>query len=408
MRGIAMQQFRLSIIISSFIILFMVCNAFGGSYYQINGLGKINYITQADILGRGGTSIAIIDRNTINSVNPAGLIFLDLTRISADFYHENNEIKTTTNNGISNYSNLNGVKLSVPLAVNKFVISLGIKPLTRSDFKVESSGELSTGNKYFKQIINKGGVNQFSLGIASGFKNKVFTGLFFNYNFGRVEENWKVDFVSDLFYDTSDKIISTLWGGNITGGVLVKIRPDFYLGGVFSTTTKLTVNNNIEYTTGISSITSKLKMKIPYSWGIGASYILKKKAVLSCDFFNQPWSKLSIDDVTLNGYNNSYRISSGIELIPSTKFNAKFYKKVIYRAGFNYSKLSYQDINGNDVSEYLGTLGLGLPFYEGFGRIDIAFGYGKRGNLDKNNVEENLLQLMISISGGEKWFLRTK
>lgn len=386
----------------------MFKNTFSGSFYKMQGLGRMAHITQADIMGRGGTAIAIADKFMINSVNPAGLIFIDITRISSDFYHETNNLKTLTVNGLSNYSNLYGVKLSIPLAINRFVISLGIKPLTYSNLKAESDGELSTGSKYLKQIINKGGLNQFTLGMATGFKNRIFTGLFFHYNFGRLEENWKVDFVSDRYRDTSDKIISTYWGGSVTGGLIFRIRSNIFIGAIYSHNINLSANNYIDYTFGKSSKTNHLKMKIPYSWGIGGSYIINKKLRFSFDYFNQPWSRLTIDNNTINGSHDSYFIAGGLELLPIKKLTAGYFKKINYRAGFNYNKLNYQDSNGNELLEYMGTIGFGFPFYGIFGRFDIALGYGKRGDLNKNTVEETVFKLMISVSGGEKWFLRRR
>jgi len=390
------------------VILLLSNDIFGGSNYQIGELGKINYFSQADIMGRGGTSIAIFDRTAINTVNPAGLIFVNLTRISGDFYHEKIDYKTSSVNGVVNYSNLHGVRLLVPIAVKKFVISLGIRPYSRRDFIKEGSGELSTGNEYVRQIVNKGGLNQVSFGMASGYKDKVFAGLFLNYNFGKLEENWKVDYVSDYYYDTFDNVVSTLWGSSITAGLMVKIKPNFYVGGVFSPKAKLYFNKKIEYTFGGEEDIEKENMKLPYSWGLGASYILKDKIRFSCDYFSQPWSKFEIDNTKLNKYNNSHNISSGVEFRLSEKTFDSYYKRISYRAGFHYSKQCYKDDNGYDVSEYLGTFGVGLPFYSGVGRLDIALGFGKRGNLNDNTVEESLFQLMISISGGEKWFHRRK
>ena len=393
----------------TFVVILLLSNdIFGGSNYQIRELGKVNYFSQADVMGRGGTSIAMFDRTAINTINPAGLIFVNLTRISGDFYYEKIEYKKSSFNGVSDYSNLHGVRLLVPLAVNKFVISLGLKPYSKRDFNVEGSGKLASGNEYEKQIVNKGGLNQLSFGMASGFNDRVFAGLFLNYNFGRLEENWKVDYVSDYYLDTSDHIISTLWGGSITAGLMVKVKSNFYVGGVFSPKAKLLFNKKIEYTFGGIKEIEKENMKLPYAWGIGASYILKDRVRLSCDYFSQPWSKFEIDNTTLDNYNNSYNISSGIEFRLSEKMFDSYYKRISYRAGFHYSKLCYQDDNGYDVSEYLGTFGVGLPFYSGVGRLDIALGFGKRGNLNDNSVEESLFQLMISISGGEKWFHRRK
>ena len=49
-----------------------------------------------------------------------------------------------------------------------------------------------------------------------------------------------------------------------------------------------------------------------------------------------------------------------------------------------------------------------ILFYGDIGRIDVGLGFGKRGSLDKNPVEESFFRLMISVTGGEKWFTRPR
>ena len=63
---------------------------------------------------------------------------------------------------------------------------------------------------------------------------------------------------------------------------------------------------------------------------------------------------------------------------------------------------------GSNISEYIGTAGMGIPFYGGYGRIDFGIGYGKRGELESNRVEESFIQFFLTITGGEKWFVRTR
>lgn len=394
--------------ISCLVVLLLFDNVIGSSFYQIRGLGRINYFNQADAMGRGNTAIAIDDIISINSINPAALSFVNITRISGEFYHEDVTLKTVTTDGISHFSNLNGAKLLVPVSTNKLVVSLGIKPFSMNNLRAESEGELSTGNKYIREIVNSGGLNQFTLGIGTSFNNRVFTGLFIHYNFGRVVENWKVDFVSDLFKDTSDKIVSTIWGWNLTAGVMTKVTPKLTIGALYSTASNLSVNNRIDYTFGSSSEITSVDMKIPHTFGIGASYLLVEKVRFSCDYFSQLWHHFEINNKSINNYNNSHHIFSGVELLPAKKITNNYFKKVVYRAGFQFSRLPYQDTQGNDLGEYMGTFGFGLPFYENIGRIDIGMGVGKRGSLNKNLLEESFFRLMISITGGERWFVRPR
>lgn len=401
-----MQCLRIKIFL--FIISGLFVNTvFSGSRFYIQGLGTQTYFTQADAFGRGGTMIAVPDFNSINTINPAGLIFRDITQISADFYHETVESKYQTFEGLSRYSNVHGVRLAIPLAVNKFVISIGMKPLMKNDYKAESSGVLSTGNQYTKQIINNGGLGRINLGLATGIKKRIYLGVYLNYNFGKIEENWRVNFVSDLLKDTSDKIVTRVWAPNFTAGMMVNVTKGLHLGFIYSQPFDLNGNRRVEYVFGETSPKVDIDIKVPSGWGIGVSYVMKQKVQYSIDYFSQQWSNLETGSENLTSYNDNHHIAAGIELLPTTKAFTSFYKKINYRIGFHYAKLGMEN-NNNGVTEYLGTAGMGIPFYGGYGRIDFGIGYGKRGDIDSNNVEESFVQFLLSITGGEKWFVRPR
>ena len=403
------MKYNIRFFLLTFICILSLTNvSFSGSYYQISGLGAVNYLAQADAMSRGGTLIGIQDHVAINTVNPAGLIFINITKITTNIAFENTESKWDDLIGKYNYYNLQNVNIAVPIISRKLVVALGLSPITKSDFSAESDFYLNNGSKYTKKIINKGGLNRFSLSLATSFKNKIFCGLTFNHNFGKIEENWKVIYEQDTYVTTSDKIISKLWGPSINMGVMVNVKPNFTVGAIFNQGLNLSANNNIEHISGIDSEINKTKLKIPYYWGLGTSYILKEKIRFSSDFIYRPWSGIKFNDKNIQNANDGFFWAMGIEKLSTTKRIVKYYERISYKLGFNFIKSNYQDINGNDVNKYMVTTGIGLPYYHGWGRIDIALGYGKCGNLDKNLVEESTYKLMLSISGGEKWFIRRR
>ena len=77
-----------------------------------------------------------------------------------------------------------------------------------------------------------------------------------------------------------------------------------------------------------------------------------------------------------------------------------------YRAGYFFRQLNFNDGSGNKVTEYGISFGTGFPYYGNAGRLDVAFRYGQRGDLASNPVKEDIFQIFISVTGGEKWFFR--
>lgn len=390
-----------------FVILFITVQTFGGSYFQSSLLGDFYHFPQADYLGRGGSSIAIADPISISSINPAGIIFTQITRLSGDFYHDSYDISANDKSGTLNYSNLHGVRLAVPIITNKFAVSIGIRPITRSNYTASAIWYTSDDHKHEDKKIIKGGLNQFSFGTATAIKDRIFAGVFLNYNFGRMVKEWDIDFVSDVYSDANIDTASTVWGAGITGGLIIKVIPELYIGAIYSRALNLNMNIYNENSLGMSEKTLGTKMEIPHTFGLGASYTLKNKLRFSFDYFNQPWAELKINNKAVD-LSDSYFLSTGLEILPSTEYSAAYFKKITYRIGFYYRNDSSQHITGKEIKESLGTFGLGIPFYGPYGRIDMGFGFGTRGDLNTNNAEESIFKFMISVSGGEKWFVRAR
>jgi hypothetical protein len=384
-----------------------------GSYYNSRGLGEIKYFSNAQALGMGGSLIAVPDRFQINVLNPASLVFIPLTRLSGDFLHEAIWNKDKLGNGFVKYTNLNGISLAIPLKMDKLVTSLSITPTSQFDYEYsipDSNGSYGIT----KTIKASGGLNKISFGFGFAVTKHIDLGSYFHYNFGKLEATWMPDYVSDLFWDSNDKLTRKRWGINWSGGIIIRPISNLYVGAVYSGKYKLAHHITEDNITQKSSLMYEVdhfvyeekKINIPEFWGFGMSYIFNNKYRLSSDIIYQPWSKFQKENNLTTNYNDIYRIGIGFELLPSTNMLAKYHEKMTYRAGFFYRQLDFQDDSGDNVTEYGMSIGTGFPYYGTWGRIDVALRYGKRGNMSSNPVEEKIFQLFISVTGGEKWFSR--
>lgn len=386
----------------------------GGSFYNSRGLGEIKYYSNAQAMGMGGSLIAVPDQFQINLLNPAGLVFIPLTRLSGDFLHEAIWNKTDLAKGFSHYTNLNGIALAIPVLQNRLVTALSIIPTTQFDYEYAVAGLIDDFN-YTKKIIANGGLNRASFGFGYAVTKYFYLGSFFHYNFGKLDQTWKVDYVSDLFWDSSDYLSRKMWGLNWCTGLILRPIPHIYMGIVYSGKYKLTFQEHITNSTQKGSLSydidsfkrEKKQINIPDLWGLGVTYVLKEKYRFSSDLIYQPWSKFREENKLSTLYNDFYHVSMGVEMLPSKNILSKYYQKLSYRLGYFYDQLDFQDDSGHPVSEYGLTMGAGFPYYGSFGRIDVALRFGKRGNLSINPVEEDIFQIYISITGGEKWFSRS-
>ncbi len=383
------------------------------SFFNNRGIGERIFYNNAQSLGMGGTVIALPDIYQINMMNPAGLTFLPVTRLNGDFIHEAVWTKAQAENGFTKNTNLNGICLAIPLKKNTFVTALGISPVSQFDYQFQAAGEID-GYNYSKITKADGGLNKVSFGFGLSPKQRIALGAYFSYTFGRLEKTWKVDYVSDLFWDSSDKLIRKVWGYNFSLGLLVNPASNLYLGATYSFSNKLSFQDQILLTTQKSSLTYPVdeyfeegnEMTLPAIMGAGVSYTFKKKWRVAADFVHEPWSQFKIDHIVTKNFEDRNRLGMGIEMLPSTNMLAPYYKQMTYRIGSHYQTLEYLDDQGNSVTDFGFSLGFGFPYYNNFGRIDLALCYSQRGDLNSVGIAEDIFQIFISVTGGEIWFVR--
>lgn len=399
------------------IIIFFSVSCFNsiyaGSFYSSKGFGLRSYFSNSQAIGLGGTLIACADRYQINTLNPAGLVFIPITRLSGDFIHDAIWSESEGESGFSKYTNLNGMSLAIPLKKQKFVAAFNIASASQFDYNYEQPGQIDDYN-YLKKIEADGGLNKISFGMGMALPKRIYVGAYFNYFFGKLEQTWGVDYVSDLIWDSSDKLTRKMWGFNFTGGIMFEPISNLYLGAIYSKNYNLTIQDHIKNSTikgsTIYNVTKdkneEKEITLPEMLGAGVSYALKNKLRISCDYIYEPWSKFKVEDILVEDFNDCHRIGAGLELLPSNNMLASYYQKMTYRVGYFHQQLNYLDNQGNTVSEYGVSFGLGFPYYQSLGRIDLALRWGQRGYASSNPVKEDVFQLFISIAGGERWFVR--
>ena len=161
-------------------------------------------------------------------------------------------------------------------------------------------------------------------------------------------------------------------------------------------------------------------IRVPATLNIGiiASRGIKWKA--GVDFKFQPWSKYrGYEDNSASSLNNSWRIAAGGEFLPNDKNFSKFFTRLKYRAGFNYTQTNIK-INNQAINEFGINFGIGIPIIittandEGLLQkvytyaFNIGFEAGSRGTIEKNLVRENFYRLKFGISLNDRWFVKRK
>jgi hypothetical protein len=134
-------------------------------------------------------------------------------------------------------------------------------------------------------------------------------------------------------------------------------------------------------------------------WFVGAEYTLQNTSEFSNPFYaNQA-----------TAFENASQVSVGGFFIPNYRAFSGYFKRVVYRAGFNYSNTGLV-IKGEPINEFGISFGLGLPVGTRalFSNANVGIEYGQRGTTNQNLIQENFLTLNLSLSLNARWFRQRK
>jgi hypothetical protein len=353
-------------------------------------------------MGMGGLAIANPDAYTISRINPANLSRIQTTRISLQYYYESNKYHDKNDWASSSYSNFDGFNFVVPIGKG-IGFGTSLLPLTRVDYHLSFNDSLS-GEEYIKSIEGSGGMNSFSLSLYLSLRSNFSIGINGHYIFGRIQEESTIDYNGIDFISTQDMYATHHRGSSLTLGILYQPLSSLILGGIYTSKTKLDTETNKYTLTDTKSHSGNLLY--PGSWGVGVTYILNNFIQFGMEYNQKNWTSLSINDIPVSGTKKTDRFVLGGEILPNRDPFAPYYKRMSYRFGLSYQPYLSTDLEGNDIKEISATLGFGFPFLMNKSQIDIALCFGKRGSIKTNNLSENLFRVSVTLTGGEKWFVR--
>ncbi len=390
-----------------FLSYLMFQNTFGGTILSSRGAGTPILSLSTRSLGMGGISIALTDPYTISRINPAGLSAIKTVRLSLQYSYENNRYRDNTEKSATSYSStFDGFHFVVPFG-SGVGIAVGLMPLTCMDYELTFQEKL-VGETYTKSVKGKGGLNTINLSFFWALRSNLALGFSGNYIYGKLKEEWKVEYDGEGFTPSSDVFSTKNWGYGVTAGLIYRPFESLQLGALFTPQVNLDNRTEIHYSflEEDSTLRHDGSLTFPTSWGVGSVYRIGHVGLIGVEYYQRDWTVLAINDQKIQDTRKTHRISFGTELFGIRDLSAPYFKQIAYRFGFSYQPYFSLDPDGNTMTELWLTMGLGLPLRRNNSQIDVALSIGKRGSIDTNGLSENLFRISFSITGGEKWFIR--
>ncbi|TWO33318.1 hypothetical protein E1J38_005340 [Seonamhaeicola sediminis] len=408
------------------------------SPYSFYGIGSLKFKGTVENRSMGGIGV-YIDSIHVNLRNPASYATDNLSYLN----NENRPVKFTVGGSHSSI-NLEGasesdktssttfdyVALTVPMG--KFGFGFGLLPYTSVGYKLES---LNDDNQIENRFTGEGGLNKAFLGLGYRIAKGFSIGIDAQYNFGSVR-NSTIEYVYDdgipTQYQSRESNRSDLSGLNFNIGLsyTTLVFESLELATSFTYTPESTlVSNNQRSIATITTnantgrefvndlididlealglletdlvLPSKMSFGLglgkPRSWFIGGEYTLQKTS----QFSNPLYSSAS------TSYEDASTISVGGFYIPDYNSLNNYLKRIVYRTGVRYEKTGL-NLNTESINEFGMSFGVGLPLRGGLSSANIGLELGKRGTTNSNLIQENFINLQLSLSLGDIWFQKRK
>jgi hypothetical protein len=388
------------------------------SPYSFYGIGDIRFRGTIENRLMGGLSF-VADSTHINLQNPAGNASLKYTTFTVAGGFNTYQFKTAKPTEKAQRVTLDYLAVAMPLS-KKAGFSFGLIPYSSVGYNIRN-----TSDTQILKYRGAGGVNKVFAGFGYKLTTKLQIGADVNYNFGTVTTQ-NINVKSGVQYATEEDNISNFKGLNINIGAMyqTKINPkiDFYTGITLSPQSVITASNqsilsSIVYSEAtnpdiVQTLDTKnfvTKINLPTKIAIGAGIGQARKWMLGAEVTSQQSSNYGnrLGDYTNVTYENALKYSLGGYYVPQYTSFTNYFKKVTYRGGFRYEN-SGMVVNNESIKEQAFSLGFGLPLGGSFSNLNIGAEYGKRGTAKASLVQENFLNIKVSLSVNDLWFIKRK
>jgi len=409
------------------------------SPYSFYGIGSLKFKGTVENRSMGGLSI-YNDSIHLNLLNPAGYTGNNIksfnnesrpVKFAIGGSYSSLNLKSDSGSEKANSTTFDYLALSVPMG--KFGFGFGLLPYTSVGYKLESRNDNDDVSNRYR---GEGGVNKAFAGLAYQINEKLSVGVEASYNFGNVK-NSSVAYLYDdegnlAQYQSRENNRSDLSGLNFNIGLsyktMINDKLELSSGLTYAPGSNLTSNNTRSFSTIIineisgqefvvNTIDADLEaqnlkttdLSLPSRVSFGAGVGEPRKWFLGAEYTYQNTSKFSnpifsIDNAT---FVNASTIALGGFYIPDYNSFSNYWKRVTYRGGLHFENTGLE-INNETINEFGMSFGVGLPVGGLFSNANLGLEFGKRGTTNQNLIQENFINLQISLSLNDRWFQKRK
>lgn len=420
----------------------------GNSPYSQVGIGDILNPAFSHQAGMSNVGVSQSLPFIINNINPALNAQIRRTILDVGATGQFKEISqgdvTQTDFGGS----LSHIGLAFPVT-RRISTVVGISPYSSVNYEnnfrqrvtnVDDLG-LNEGD-YFADVLFRGSGGLTTVFLSTGWellnkksfrpdtmRSRLFAGLKINYIFGSITD----ESISDLIADANETPLEVAFFQRTTfsdfvfePGLAYSLRfgkdNRLNFGATYAIGTDLSAKRFISIdrrindqsidsdtvltdTPGRVSLPSRLTFGL--SWEKMDPSSVVAKWMVGADFSFQDWTEFTNFDQP-EELDRKLSASLGLQFIPDfTSVKKGFWRRSVYRAGFNYSQ-NPQVFEGQNINEISGSLGVSIPVGRSSTLLNISMEGGRRGTMNNNLVQERFLKFHLGITINDTWFVKRR
>lgn len=411
------------------------------SPYSRYGYGVLRDQSTGPSKGMGGIGYGLRTKVGANPMNPASYSNVDSLTFQFDIGVDWTKSKLSDESGSQsdNSGGLDYITMLFPVS-KQLGVSLGILPFSSVGYNYGSSFTSSTsetGIAHATSYSGSGGLTQIYAGL--GYKTPV-EGLSIGGNasflFGTLNHNKQLTFGSSSGINPSSeyarfRIRTFKFDVGLQYERPLSERNKMVIGAVYSPRNNYKgeferehyeLNSSGQILMSDTITSNNAPAGFADTYGVGFTFVRDNRFIVGADFTYQKWDKVKYTNLMNDNmeqakrFNNRWKVAVGTEYM-NNPYERSYFKKMKYRAGFNYSNsyLNFTNKAGEvkGYKEYGVTVGLGLPFIENYYRtgrvsyININFEYKKIKPEVKGMIDEEYFGVSLNVNINELWF-RTK
>ena len=398
---------KTSIIIFVFCLILPTTIVAGSSIFgfgpQLLGEVQNQYSTAAS--GRGGFAMAVEDSMSLNQTNFALWSTLSRTTLSLTLGFQGLSTQTKYDQISSLNASFNGGFLAIPIIKKKIAMGIGLIPKLKNDFSVIIPN-VGIGAAATQKIKVIGNMSEAKFIFSYAISPNLSFAIIPNYSFGFVSDQISITYNDISYGDINLENKFKIYGPGLALGAFLRLNQKLTTGAQLRLPSKLSLDREQISSSSTQTINEHRNANFPLQATIGFVYRMSYRWQMGLDIDYKNWKNgYKIDNITVGNLNDSYRVGIGVERLPELKRMVSKIEEMTYRGGFFLGQLA-RTFNSKPVYDYGISIGVGVPIIKNHNRIDIAFEYGNRGNLDINLVKESYFRFNISLSANELWFVR--